>query len=43
MKLLSKKFLDSKLVEKIMVIVYRYEASITLLENTKDVSTITLT
>jgi len=42
-KLLGKEFSNSKLVEKIMVMVLEiYEASIALLENTKYLSTITL-
>jgi len=43
-KLLGKEFPDSRLVEKILVTVpERYETFITSLENTKDLSTITLT
>lgn len=42
-RLLGTKFLDSRIVEKILVTVpERYEASITTLENTKDLSKITL-
>lgn len=41
-KLLGSDFADSRIVEKILVTVpERYEASITLLENTKDLSKIT--
>ena len=43
-KLLGTSFLDSRIVEKILVTVpEKYEASITTLENTKDLSSITLT
>jgi len=43
-KLLGKEFSDSRLIEKIMVMVpKRYEAFIASLKNTKDLSTITLT
>jgi len=43
-KLLGKKFPDSRFVEKILVTVpERYEASIASLENTKDLSIITFT
>ncbi|CAJ2636761.1 unnamed protein product [Trifolium pratense] len=42
-RLLGTQFADSRIVEKILVTVpERYEASITALENTKDLSTITL-
>ena len=42
-RLLGTQFADSRIVEKILVIVpERYEASITTLENTKDLSKITL-
>ncbi|CAJ2666383.1 unnamed protein product [Trifolium pratense] len=42
-RLLETQFADSRIVEKILVTVpERYEASITALENTKDLSTITL-
>ena len=42
-RLLGTEFADSRIVEKILVIVpERYEASITILENTKDLSKITL-
>jgi hypothetical protein len=42
-RLLGKSFTDSTIVEKIMVTVpKKYEASITILENTKDLSKITL-
>ena len=42
-RLLGTKFADSRSVEKILVTVpERYEASITTLENTKDLSKITL-
>ncbi|XP_022877128.1 uncharacterized protein LOC111395387 [Olea europaea var. sylvestris] len=42
-RLLGTEFTDSRIVEKILIIVpERYEASITTLENTKDLSQITL-
>ncbi|XP_022877125.1 uncharacterized protein LOC111395384 [Olea europaea var. sylvestris] len=42
-RLLGTEFTDSRIVEKILIIVpERYEASITTLENTKDLSKITL-
>ncbi|XP_061345818.1 uncharacterized protein LOC133291556 [Gastrolobium bilobum] len=42
-RLLGTAFVDSRIVEKILVIVLKiYEASITTLENTKDLSKITL-
>lgn len=42
-RLLGPKFADSRIVEKILVIVpERYEASITILENTKNLIKITL-
>ncbi|XP_047150826.1 uncharacterized protein LOC124822806 [Vigna umbellata] len=42
-KVLESNFIDSKIVEKILVTVpERYEASIASLENTKDISKITL-
>ena len=42
-RLLGTKFADSRIVEKIMVTIpLRYEASITTLENTNDLSKITL-
>jgi len=42
-RLLSNDFLDFRIVEKILVIMpKKYEASITLLENTKDLSKTTL-
>jgi len=41
--LLGSKFANSRIVEKVLVIVHeRYETSITSLENTKDLSKITL-
>jgi len=43
-KLCEKEFLEFRLIQKIMVTVSeRYETSITSLENTKDLSIITLT
>jgi hypothetical protein len=42
-RLLGKSFTDSRIVERILVTVpKKYEASITTLENTKDLSKITL-
>ena len=42
-RLLGSEFIDSKIVEKILIIgLERYEATITTLENTKDLSRISL-